>query len=248
MIINHGNEPQVHSGGAVSGNDRVELDRIVFIGRTYAEYMKMFGLDEALLREGSVLDCPAGPSSFTAEAHERGLSVTACDALYNTPPGILADKGRKDIEHTFRKVDDVPHLYVWKDYKDRDEIISLRHTALERFVKDYPSGAGEGRYIHAELPRLPFPDRSYNVVLSSHFLFLYGDRLSIDFHVSSLLEMVRVTSGEVRVYPLQGLDAKPYPHLNEVLTSLRVEGIHAEIVPTLFEFQRGANTQLVLRR
>lgn len=229
-------------------SDGIQLDRVVFIGRTYAEYMRMFGFDEAFLREGPVLDCPAGPSSFTAEARERGLSVTACDALYDTLPGILADKGRKDIEHTYQKMDDVPHLYVWKEYKDRDEIMSLRQTALEHFVKDYPSGAGDGRYIHAELPRLPFPDRTFNVVLSSHFLFLYGDRLSIDFHVSSLREMVRVSSGEVQVYPLQGLDAKPYPHLDEVLTSLRAEGIHAEIVPTPFEFQRGANTKLVLHR
>jgi hypothetical protein len=196
---------------------RLDIDRAVFIGRTYAEYIRMFGLDEGYLREGPVLDCPAGPSSFTAEAGERGLQVTACDIVYGAPAGNLADKGREDIEHTFQKVDEVPHLYVWKYYRDRDEIISLRHRALERFTEDYASGAGEGRYVQAELPRLPFPDRAFNVVLSSHFLFLYGDRLSADFHVSSLREMVRVSSGEVRVYPLQGLDARPYRQMREVL-------------------------------
>lgn len=144
---------------------RIQLDRIVFIGRTYAEYMRMFGLDEDYLREGPVLDCPAGPSSFTAEACKRGLSVTACDVLYNTPLGVLAGKGREDIKHTFQKVDEVPQLYVWKEYRDRDDIISQRHKALERFTEDYASGAGDRRYIHAELPRLPFPDRAFNVVL-----------------------------------------------------------------------------------
>lgn len=232
----------------MSGNDRVELDRIVFIGRTYDEYLGMFGLDESFLREGPVLDCPAGPSSFAAEAGERGLNVTACDLLYGTAAASFADKGRKDIEHTYQKVDDAPHLYVWNYYQDRDEVLSLRRRALERFVEDYPGGAGAGRYVHAELPLLPFPDRSFNVALSSHFLFLYGDRLSVDFHISSLLEMVRVSSGEVRIYPLQGLDAKPYPHMEEVLSRLRSEGTRAAIVPTPFEFQRGATTQLILQR
>lgn len=228
--------------------DSLNIDRIAFIGRTYFEYLRMFDLDESFLAGGPVLDCPAGPSSFTAEARERGLSVTACDVLYNTPPGVLADKGREDIQHTFQKVDEVPQLYVWKYYKDREEIISLRRRALERFVEDYPSGTRARCYVHAELPRLPFPDRAFNVVLSSHFLFLYSDRLSMEFHMASLLEMVRVSSREVRVYPLQGLDARPYPHMEKILSRLRSEGISAGIVPTPFEFQKGANKMLKLKR
>ncbi len=226
----------------------LQLDRIVFIGRTYSEYLRMFDLDESMLRSGRVLDCAAGPSSFTAEAHNKGLDVTACDCLYTVPIEELVQKGKDDIAHTFQKVDDVPHLYVWKHYKDRQEIIVLRHKALGLFAQDYSDGFRQGRYIRAELPRLPFLDKAFSLVLSSHFLFLYGDRLNIDFHVASLKEMARVCSGEVRAYPLQGLDAKPYPHLNEVLARLRSEGIQAEIVPTPFEFQRGANRMLRLSK
>lgn len=228
--------------------DRVDLDRIVFIGRTYAEYLKMFDLDEKELSEGAVLDCPAGPSSFGAEARARGLSVTAADVLYGSAPADLADRGRRDIEHAFQRVGTVPHLYVWKAYRDREEVISLRHRALERFMKDYSPGNGAGRYVRALLPRLPFSDRFFNLVLSSHFLFLYGDRLSAEFHIAALLEMARVSAREVRVYPLQGLDAKPYAQMDDVLSSLRAAGVHAEVVPTAFEFQRGADSQLVLRR
>jgi ubiquinone/menaquinone biosynthesis C-methylase UbiE len=222
----------------MTGTNGLQLDRVVFIGRTYFEYLRMFDLNESALRNGRVLDCAAGPSSFTAEARNKGVDVTACDTLYDMPAEKLADRGRKDIEHT----------YVWKHYKDRQEIIGLRHKALGLFEQDYPDGFRQGRYISAELPRLPFPDRTFRLVLSSHFLFLYGDRLNIDFHVASFKEMARVSYSEVRVYPLQGLDAKPYPYMDEVLKRLRSEGIQAEIVSTPFEFQRGATKMLRLNR
>ena len=233
---------------ALSGTNELQLDHIVFIGRTYFEYLRMFNMHESALRTGRVLDCAAGPSSFTAEARGKGLDVSACDVLYGNPIETLAKKGKKDIEHTFQKVDSVPHLYIWKCYKDRQEIIGLRHKALELFDQDYPDGLRQGRYIRAELPRLPFSDGTFTLVLSSHFLFLYGDRLDADFHVASLMEMSRVSSGEVRVYPLQGLDAKPSPHLDEVLSRLRAEGIKAEIIPTPFELQRGANKMMKIYR
>jgi len=51
----------------MTGTNSLQLDRVVFIGRTYFEYVRMFDLDEALLRSGRVLDCAAGPSSFTAD-------------------------------------------------------------------------------------------------------------------------------------------------------------------------------------
>lgn len=228
----------------MSAHDRLNIDRIVFIGRTYDEYMRMFNLDVSIFKKGTVLDCPAGPSSFTAEAHRIGFDVAACDILYNVPAAKLIEKGREDIEHTFQKVDGVPHLYVWKYYKNRNEIIALRRKALGLFADDFPDGLRNDRYVQAELPRLPFADRTFSLVLSSHFLFLYGDRLGVDFHVASLKEMVRVSSGEVRVYPLQGLDAKPYPYMESVLSRLRSEKINVEIVSTPFEFQKGSNKML----
>jgi SAM-dependent methyltransferase len=232
----------------MNGKNMMDLDRIAFIGRTYFEYLRMFGLDETVMQDRPVLDCAAGPSSFAAEALRYGHRVTACDPLYDFSAERLIAKGRNDIEHVFDKLDEVQHLYTWKYYRDKEEIISFRHAALGLFSRDYSKGLAEGRYVRAELPRLPFPDKSFPLVLCSHLLFLYGDRLDLEFHKDSLRELVRVSSGEVRLFPLQGLDAKPYPHMDEVFSFFEAENLNAEIVEAPFEFQRGSNRMMKMTR
>ncbi len=37
---------------------KLELDNVIFIGRTYEEYMAMFGLKEEELVGKKILDCP----------------------------------------------------------------------------------------------------------------------------------------------------------------------------------------------
>lgn len=229
-------------------NDFLDIDRIAFFGRTYPEYIDMFGLDEQLLRQERILDCPAGASSFTAEAYLKGIDVTACDIMYNHHADKLFEKGKEDIRHVFEKFDEASHLYKWGYYKDKNDVMSRRKNALELFIYDFRKGPAAKRYVHAELPALPFPDRSFSLVLSSHFLFLYSDRLGPDFHISSLKELVRVCAGSVLVYPLSGLDAKPYENMNNVITSLENIGINVEITPTSFEFQAGSNRMMRLSR
>lgn len=225
-----------------------ELDRIAFIGRTYEEYMRIFSLDEALLSRGRVLDCPGGASSFAAEAQMKGIRVTACDLLYDLSADRLSEKGKADTALIYQRVSEVPHLFRWDFYRDRDGLMAYRNRAHELFMADYQEGCADGRYVQAQMPVLPFADREFALVLSSHFLFLYGDRLSPDFHVASLREMLRVCTGEVRIYPLQGLDAKPYPPMDEVLSGLEKEQIDVEMVSVPFEFQRGATKMLKLTR
>lgn len=208
--------------------------------------MRMFDLDESLLRVGPVLDCPAGPSSFTAEADRLGINAAACDILYDFSLGELMEKGREDIRHVFDRFDEVSHLYSWKYYKNKNEVISLRKRALELFSNDFSTGIARGRYVQAGLPSLPFADRTFSLVLSSHFLFLYGDRLSFDFHKACLKELMRVSSKEVRIFPLFGLDAKPYPYLKDILLFLSSEGIKVEMVKVPFEFQQGSDHMMTL--
>ncbi|MDA8433895.1 MAG: hypothetical protein M0Z60_13175 [Nitrospiraceae bacterium] len=228
--------------------ERLDIDRVAFIGRTYEEYEKIFGLDYRHLRKARILDCPAGAASFAAEAGRRGFDVVACDILYGLSRRALLSKGEKDIALINEKLGGVAHLYLWDYYRDRDGLISKRREALGRFAADFPRGRAAGRYVAASLPRLPFADGTFSLVLSCHFLFLYGDMLDIDFHKECLLELARVSSGDVLIFPLSGLDGDPYPHLGEVLRFLDVNGVEAGIRRAPFEFQRDANMMMRLRR
>lgn len=99
----------------------------------------------------------------------------------------------------------------------------------------------------ARYPALPFDDGQFDLVLSSHFLFTYADRLDSEFHQRALVELLRVCRGEVRVFPLldQGGHALG-PMIEELLGRLRRGGTTAEVRPVAYEFQRGGNQMLVL--
>jgi hypothetical protein len=72
--------------------------------------------------------------------------------------------------------------------------------------------------------------------------------LSADFHLASMLEMLRVAQ-EVRVFPLLDLDLQPSMHLDPVMTQLRSADFHPEIVNVSYEFQKGGGQMLrVIRR
>ena len=93
---------------------------------------------------------------------------------------------------------------------------------------------------------LPFERDAFSLVLSSHFLFLYGDRFDYEFHCEALRELARVAADEVRAYPLQGLDAEPYDRLATIVATLADEGYEPTREPVPFEFQRGSTEMLTL--
>ncbi len=51
-------------------------------------------------------------------------------------------------------------------------------------------GKTQGKYIPGELPELPFEDQAFDIALSSHFLFLYTDNLTLEFHITAIYEML----------------------------------------------------------
>jgi hypothetical protein len=104
------------------------------------------------------------------------------------------------------------------------------------------------RYVAASLPRLPFGDGWFRLTLSSHLLFLYPEHLDVDGHVASLLELVRVTSGEVRVYPLVDTVGRPYPRLDEVRAALADQGVDSELRTARCAWQPGGDRLLACWR
>lgn len=209
--------------------------------RSFDEYRAMFALTGSDLC-GSVLDCPGGGSSFTALANQAGASAIAADPVYAQPRDSLAALVRADLQrgcaHTAAGAD----RYAWDFYGDLDGYARVRRMSAGAFSRDLI--AHPARYVSASLPRLPFADGRFDLVLSSHFLFTFADRLDLEFHRAALRELHRVARREVRVFPLLEQGGRPVPALlSQLLATL---GIRHRIQRVGYEFQRGGNEMLVL--
>ena len=224
----------------------MDLPAVSFFGRTLEEYSRFFGLDLAQWRGRAVLDVAAGPSSFTAEAHRRGVDAVAVDPLYDRPHAELAGRVRDDYARMFKQIREKRRLFRFKHFPSFDAAETDRRAAASRFLADYDGNARHGRYVRASLPLLPFLDDTFDLVLCAHLLFLYIQRFDFDWHVAACAELARVSHGEVRIHPVCGLGGKPYAELDRLRRALEGKGITSAVVRVNYEFFAGSSTMLVL--
>ncbi|KRF13595.1 class I SAM-dependent methyltransferase [Paenibacillus sp. Soil787] len=225
---------------------KLDLSRIVFIGRTFEEYMLMFNLSKEELKGRKVLDCPAGACSFTAIANQQGADVTATDIAYYHPFEQLAEKGFEDIEHAMLNMEKAQKNYKWDYFKSVEGLRNHRIQALIDCANDMTKSPN--RYVPAVLPALPFEDKEFDLTLSAHFLFMYADRLDYDFHLQSIQELMRVTKEEIRIFPLIDLSCNRYEHLDKFVDFIQSQGYITEEIKVGYEFQKGANSMLRIKK
>jgi len=221
---------------------KLDIERIVFIGRTFEEYMAMFSLSVEELKGKKILDCPAGACSFTAVGNKLGLDITACDIAYSHSGENLKNKGLQDIEHAMEHMEKAKSNYIWDYFKDVEDLRKHRLNALNNCTKDMAESSE--RYVAVTLPSLPFEDAEFDIILSAHFLFMYADRLDFDFHIETLKELLRVTKEEIRIFPLVDLEGKRYEHLDKLISNLTNYGCFVEEINVPYEFQANANSML----
>ncbi|MEH3078797.1 MAG: methyltransferase domain-containing protein [Quadrisphaera sp.] len=227
---------------------------VLVSARSFAEYRAMFDLADADLA-GSVLDCPGGAASFTAEARRAGVDVVAVDPTY-PPAGPAAERGRElralgehaaaEAERGSAWARERAADFAWTFFPTPEDHLAERLRAAGAFAAHACSEPDH--YVQASLPRLPFADGAVDLVLCSHLLFTYADRLDDAFHLAALRELVRVARREVRVFPLVVVGGgAEHAGLGSLLEQLAAEGVAAELRPTDYRFQRGADRVLVLR-
>ncbi|MEU1544791.1 hypothetical protein [Nocardia sp. NPDC005745] len=222
----------------------IEEGGYLLTGRSLSEYRAMFALTGDDLR-GEILDCPGGAASFAAEAAALGARVVAVDPVYRLPAAELTALAAEELEHSTSHTTAAADRYVWDFYGDPDGHRLVREAAAARFAEDLR--ANPGRYRFGLLPALDLPDRAFDLVLSSHLLFTYADRLDFDFHLATLRELARLSCGEVRVFPLVDHAGGPLDDLLDRLRkALHTGGIRTDIAEVDFEFQRGARSMLRL--
>jgi hypothetical protein len=224
----------------------MQLSTIVPWGRTHAEYVSMFSLSEAELRQ-HILGVGDGPASFNAEGTLIGEHIISVDPIYAFDAASIKNRFEEIAPTIMSQVREQVVAFSWSFHGSPEGLFANRRAALERFLADYEKGKLSGRYLSTELPTLPFEDDSFDLALCSHLLFLYSDHLDENFHVASMLELCRVAC-EVRIFPLLTLERKVSPHLAIILEAARLRGFHAEVRRVDYEFQRGGNEMLLIRK
>jgi hypothetical protein len=221
----------------VEKSEGLNLSRVVFLGRTWEEYLLIFNLSKGDLLGRKVLDCPSGACSFTAHANQHGADGTATDIAYYFEVDDLERKGSQDIDYVMQSLGQAKNYYNWNYFKNVDELKNARIRALTDCNIDMRK-FGVGCYVPAILPQLPFADSQFDLTLSAHFLFTYADRLNFDFNIQTIKELIRVTRDEIRFFPTVDMTGKRCEYMGTLIDWVRDRGWVAEEIQVHYEFKR----------
>lgn len=215
---------------------------MLITSRAAVEYHAMFDLAGADLSSVSVLDCCAGGSSFAAETGER---VVAVDPAYALDRDELAARVRASLHGADQMIAAHVDRFEWSWFGDPANRAELRAAATRRFLSDLRRRPG--RYIAGALPNLPIASDSFDLVVCSHLLFTWSDRLDQDWHRRALAELTRVARREVRLFPLviQG-SGTPVPWFDSVRADLHAAGHRTHLRPVPYRFQIGADQMMII--
>jgi len=220
----------------------IEYKNVVPWGRRFDEYCQMFDLTESDLKK-SIISCGDGPASFNFEATQKGYSVTSIDPIYF----FTKEQIQRRIDETYTIVLEETYknkdYFIWKNIKDVDALGKLRMEAMQLFLDDFDKGLREKRYIPGELPYLNFQDAQFDIAICSHFLFLYSDNLSFDFHIQSIEEMLKVAN-EVRVFPIIDMNLTTSKYYIPTVQYFQNKHLKVSEIEVGYEFQKGGNKML----
>ena len=222
------------------------LEQVVPWGRSFAEYRRMFALTDDNLST-RILGCGDGPASFNAEATRCGGTVVSTDPIYQWNAAQIRERITVTYDEVLTQTRRNQDEFVWNAIGSVDELGRVRMTAMQDFLDDFGSGKTDGRYVAGALPALPFANDAFELALCSHLLFLYSSQLGEAFHAAAIEELCRVAR-EVRVFPLLALGGQLSPYLAASVAGLHAAGYDASIERVPYEFQRGGNEMLRIRR
>ena len=218
---------------------------IVPWGRSFDEYLDMFCLSEKDLTR-DIVGVGDGPASFNVRMFQRGTPIVSVDPIYRCSEAELRQRIQETYEDVIAQARLNQDKFVWTKFSSVDELAEIRMQAMDEFCRDFESGKQQERYIDASLPNLPFPDKRFDLVLSSHFLFLYSANLNFAFHLDAVRELLRIGT-EVRIFPIVDVNSNPSPFLPPIIDELKEEGVACSVERVPYHFQKTGNEMLRLR-
>jgi hypothetical protein len=221
-----------------------KYEEVVPWGRNFDEYCAMFALTQDDLSK-RILGCGDGPASFNCTCNARSGHVVSIDPLYALSREQIRERIRVTFDNVISQTRKNQEKFRWNRIKSVEVLGRIRMKAMDAFLESYEQGKLRGQYLAGSLPSLDFPDDCFDIALSSHFLFLYTDHLTYDFHIDSVREMLRVAK-EARIFPLVDVNTRRSAYVDKVIGEL--DGYDVRILKVDYEFQVGGNQMMVVKR
>lgn len=120
------------------------LDKVVPWGRSYNEYVSMFGLTESDL-ELRVLGCGDGPAAFNSALSKRGGNVVSVDPIYVFDAAQIRNRVSDTYDTVMSQVRKNQSDYVWESIPSVEQLGNVRMSAMEIFLADFDIGKQEGQ-------------------------------------------------------------------------------------------------------
>ena len=218
------------------------MRKLVLWGHHLDEYQEMFdcSLDNQSLR---ILEYGCGASAVNKEGHDHGMSVVSCDPLFVLDKSTLSTQVSLIFEDMLDQMKMHQSLFDFSAYGGFDAFIAHRRDGVRTFFEDYELGLQEERYCLMNDLNLSFPDFSFDLALSSHYLFADLDNQDGDFHLNAILELARVAK-EVRIFPLIDRYGVLSPLLGPVLLGLQKNNYGVEVKEVKYHLQPKGNAML----
>ncbi|KTD61408.1 class I SAM-dependent methyltransferase [Legionella spiritensis] len=218
------------------------MNKLVVWGHHVDEYMEMFDLSATDL-QGKILEYGCGPSAVNAELDGQAALRISCDPLFNLDMATLNSKAALIFADMIDKVTREQDKFDFSGYGSLERFIEKRRDGVNTFFADYLSGKKAKRYQGIHEIALPFADFTFDLALSSHYLFAELYDQDIQFHIRAIKELARVAR-EVRIFPLIDRYGQPSSFLGPVLLDLQQSNYGAEVRSVAYHLQPEGNAML----
>jgi hypothetical protein len=199
----------------------------VLWGHHVSEYKEMFDVSDASL-QANILEYGCGASAVNTELHQEGTTMVSIDPLFALSKPELIQKVTDDFDERVEQVFLDQAQFNVENYGGMDAFLASRRAGMDAFFADYNAGVEEGRYKALVDGALPFENFSFDLALSSHYLFANAADDAVAYHLETIQELARVAK-EVRLFPLIERAGTPSVLLGPVLLGLQQANFGTEV-------------------
>ena len=211
-------------------------------GEHIDEYQHMFGLDDTDFTL-NLLEYGSGATAVNAQLHARHQSMVSCDPWFSMSLVDLTQQINQFCNEGIERIKAARSHFDFSAYGSMDGLIEKRLKGVSQFFADYSQGLVEKRYLPQVQDALPFEDFTFDMALSSSYLFSGDEAQDVDFHLNCIRELARVAK-EVRIFPLIDRDGQPSSLLGPVLLGLQQSNYGVEIRDVDYLLQLGGHAML----